>query len=247
MQRTVGCENGMAGDRRAARTVEHDEHAVFGRHAGRGRRVIDVGELCAGLRIVRAAFDADRALADGGQHLVFRYRRADMGDAQPLQSGQGQDGRLDDSGRALGEPCIDVAAQVDDLQVGPAMQELGATAQRRGADDGALPEVGDAFDVARDQDVAGILARQEGGDDKPRRLGRRHVLHAVDRGIDPAREQCLLDLLDEQALAAGLVGRRQRRNRGGQSVAHQAGLGQSELAAARAEFQEGNRHGAALA
>ncbi len=147
------------------------------------------------------------------------------------------------------------------------MQELGAPAQRRGADDGALPEVGDALRVACDQDVARILARQEGGNDKPRRLRRRHVLHAVDRGVDPAREKRLFDLLDEQALAAGLgqrpilddiargldgddldgVRRRQRRHGGGQGVAHQASLDQSELAAARAESQEGNRHGAALA
>ena len=108
------------------------------------------------------------------------------------------------AGVALGEPRVDVAAQVDDLQVGPAMQELGASAQRRGADDGALPQVGDALDVARDQHVARILARQEGGDDEARRLRRRHVLHAVHRGVDAAREQRLLDLLDEQALAAGL-------------------------------------------
>ena len=73
------------------------------------------------------------------------------------------------------------------------------------------------------------------------------------------RQQRLLDLLDEQALAAGLgqrpvldrvaggpdgddldgVGRGERRHRGGERVAHQAGLGQGQLAAARAEAEEG--------
>ena len=128
-------------------------------------------------------------------------------------------------------------------------------------------KVGDALDVAGDQDIACIFARQEGGDHEACRLRRRHVLHAVHRGIDPTRQQRLLDLLDEQALAAGLgqravldgiargsdgddldgIGRGQRGHRGGQRVAHQAGLDQSEPAAARAEFQEGSRHGAALA
>ena len=73
-----------------------------------------------------------------------------------------------------------------------------------GADDRALPQVGDALDVARDQHVACIFARQEGGDHQPGRLRRRHVLHAVHGDVDAARQQRLLDLLDEQALAAGL-------------------------------------------
>ncbi len=186
-----------------------------------------------------------------------------MGHAEPLQSGQGKHRRLDDTGLALGKPGVDIAAQVDDLQIGPAMQQLRAPAQRRGADDGAAFQVGDAPHVAGDQHVACILARQEGRDGELRWLRRRHVLHAVDGGIDPAGEQRLLDLLDEQSLAArfrqgpvldgiarGLddddldgIGCRERGYDGGQRVAHQAGLRKRELAAARAQSQEGRRHG----
>ena len=85
----------MARDRRAARAVEHREHRMLGGHAGRGRRMVDGGKPAAHLRIVGAAFDADRALADGRQHLVLRHRRADMREAEPLQPGQRQQGRLD--------------------------------------------------------------------------------------------------------------------------------------------------------
>ena len=112
--------------------------------------------------------------------------------------------------------------------------------------------------LAGDQHVARILARQEGRDHEARRLRRRHVLHAVHGGIDAAAEQRFLDLLDEQALAAGLgqrpvldhvagglddhdldgVGRRQRRHGRRQRVAHQAGLDERQLAAACAEAEE---------
>ena len=147
------------------------------------------------------------------------------------------------------------------------MQQLRAPAQRRGADDGALPQVGDALHVARDQHVACILARQEGADREARRLRRRHVLHAVDGGVDAARQQRFLDLLDEQALAAGLgqrpvldgvaggldghdldgAGADKRRHGRRQRVADEARLGERQFAAARAESQKRRGHGAALA
>jgi hypothetical protein len=128
-----------------------------------------------------------------------------------------------------------------------------------------LGQIGDAFDVARDQHVARILARQGSGDRQPGRLRRRHVLHAVHGDVDATGQHRLFDLLDEQALAAGLgqrpvldgiarglddddldrIRRGQRRRRPRQRVAHQSGLGEGELAAARAKSQ--GCHVAALA
>ena len=147
------------------------------------------------------------------------------------------------------------------------MQELGAPPECRGADNGAVLQIGDAPHVACDQHVASILAWQEGRDGEPRRLGCRHVLHAVDRGVDAPRQQRFLDFLDEQALAAGLrqrpildgiargldghdldgAWRGEGRHCGRQCVAHQARLGEGELAAACAQSQEGKGHGVALA
>ncbi len=89
----------------------------------------------------------------------------------------------------------------------------------------------------------------------------------MDGGVDATLQQGLLDLLDEQSLAAGFgerpvldhvargldghdldgAGRRERRHRPGQGVAHQAGLGEGERAAAGAEPEEGAVMAAALA
>ena len=55
-----------------------------------------------------------------------------------------------------------------------------------------------------DEGVARILARQEGGELEPVRQHRRHVLGGMHGDVDAAGEQRLLDLLGEQALAAGL-------------------------------------------
>ena len=147
------------------------------------------------------------------------------------------------------------------------MQQQGAAAERRRADDRALAQVGDTGGIIGDQHVTCIFARQERGNDETRRLRRRHVLHAVDGRVDAAGEHGLLDFLHEQALAARLgertvldriargldgddldrVGRSQRRDGPRQSVADQTGLGEREPAAARAEPKKRCRHGAALA
>ena len=85
--------------------------------------------------------------------------------------------------------------------------------------------------------------------------------------MDAPRQQRFLDFLDEQTFAAslrqwpildGIAGgldgedldgarRGESRHRGRQSVAHQARLGEGELAAARSQSQEGKGHGVALA
>ena len=56
--------------------------------------------------------------------------------------------------------------------------------------------------VAEHDGVARILARQRRGDLEPVGQRRRHVLRAVHREVDLVAEQRVLDLLDEQPLAA---------------------------------------------
>ena len=90
------------------------------------------------------------------------------------------------------------------LQVRPALQQLRLAAQRRGADDAALRQLGKRSAPARDQRVARILARQRRGEDDRLRQPRRQVLDRMHRQIDPPVQQRLVDLLGEQALAADL-------------------------------------------
>ena len=140
---------------------------------------------------------------------------------------------VDDAGLALGEARIDIAAQGDDLQIGPAMEQLRTAAQSRSADDRALPEVGDAMDVARDQHVACILARQKGGDGEAIRLRRRHVLHAVHSGVDAARQHRLGERRHERRAGVGADGHRalgrERRGKDGQEQGQEHGKGPDAL------------------
>ena len=137
-----------------------------------------------------------------------------------------------------------IAAKRNDAQVRAAGEDLGSAPQRGRAHDGARRQLVDALRRAGDQDVARVGARQQCRDDEPAGEGRRHVLHRVDREIDGAGQQGLLDLLDEQALAADLgqrpvldaiargadqldadgVGRLQARIRRDQSLPHDLGL-----------------------
>ena len=211
------------------------------------RRIVDRGTRCRPRPGRRRA--ASRLPAPACRHAQ----------AEPLEPGQREQGRLDLAGLALGAAaCRHCRAAVTISRSGRRCSSCALPAQRGGADDRTLRQVGDASDVARDQHVARILARQERGDHQPGRQRRRHVLHAVHGDIDAPRQQRLLDLLDEQALAAGFgqrpvldrvaggpdhhdldrIGRGERRHGRGERVAHQAGLGQRQLAAARAEAEE---------
>ena len=63
---------GVAGDRRVARTVQRAEEGALGAHTGAAGGVIDRGEQSQARAVIGAAFDADRALPDRGQHLLRR-------------------------------------------------------------------------------------------------------------------------------------------------------------------------------
>ena len=109
---------------------------------------------------------------------------------------------------------------------------------------------------AQHHGVARILARQHGADLQALRQHHRHVLAAVHRQVDLVAEQRILDLLDEQPLAADL-----RQRRLGEPVARRlddddlrahaglltqqrgdgVGLEERQLAAARADSQHARR------
>ena len=102
------------------------------------------------------------------------------------------------------EPGVDVAAELDDLEVGAEREELGAAADARGPDAGALGDLGDRV-AGADPDVGGVLARRDA--DEAEALGQLagQVLGAVDGEVDLAVEQRPLDLADEARLVVGVA------------------------------------------
>ena len=81
-------------------------------------------------RVVGAALDPDRALADGRQHLVGLEHHAAGGlPAQAVQPGARQQGCLDLARFELAQAGVQIAAQDRDGEIGAARQQLGAPAQ----------------------------------------------------------------------------------------------------------------------
>ena len=134
--------------------------------------------------------------------------------------------------------------------------------QRSGADDGTWGERLEAARLARDEGVARIVALKEASELETAGKEGRHVLGRMHGEIDAARRERLLDLLDEEPLAAqfgecpvlDLVARRADDHdldrRGGgecamggrEGVTDLASLDECHRAAARADAKEGLGH-----
>ena len=118
--------------REVAAAAELREERALGADRGVGARVVDRGEPGAGLVVVGAALDRERALADLGQH----HRRVEVlgrrGRRAPRRC---ERGRRDHDGVELAgavEPGGDVAAQLGEGEVGSERGELGAPPHRAG-------------------------------------------------------------------------------------------------------------------
>ncbi len=153
---------------------------------------------------VSQALDADDALADRGQHVLRREPRADPRlEPEALEPGGREHGRVAVAGVELGEARVDVAAQHDDLEVGPAMTQLALAAQARGADARALRQGSQRFVARRDEGIARIAALERGGDREAGGQVGGHVLHRMDGDVGAPVLERVFELLDEQSLAAG--------------------------------------------
>ena len=156
--------------------------------------------------VLGAPLDPDGALGHGGAHPVRRDGGARyLLHPQPVQAGHGEEGRVGHPVAQLAHPGLHVAAELHQLQVGAAMRQLRPAAQRRGADRRALGQRVEAAAVEGDEGVAHVLARQVDAQHQPLGLARRHVLHRMHRQVDAARQQALLDLAGEEALAPDLL------------------------------------------
>jgi hypothetical protein len=124
-------------------------------------------EELAGGGVSGVAADGERTLSGGGEHLFeAEDLRGFALEAEPAEAGEGEDGRVVVAVADLADAGLDVAADGTDLEVGANLAELCFAAGRAGAADGAGREAVEGGAGAGDEDVAGVFAEGERGDDE---------------------------------------------------------------------------------
>src|SRR5262249_29828490 len=150
---------------------------------------------------------------------------------------------------------LDIAAERHDPQVRSLPLHEGLASQRCGTDRAAGGKLAQAPSPSADESIARVLALECCGQCQASREDGRQILGGMDRKIDRALEQRLLDFFGEQPLAAGFGERAvldlvsggsdgdelDRRNgeavRRKERAAHKLGLLERQRAPARAEAQ----------
>ena len=93
--------------------------------------------------VVGADFDADGALGAGGEQSGVVDDGGDaVGEAKAFETGEGEQRGVGDAVFEFFKPCLDVAAKGDDFKIGTEVEDLRLAAERRGAEAGALGQVG---------------------------------------------------------------------------------------------------------
>ena len=147
-----------------------------------------------------ANLQRERTLTGLGQHDAGIESRSDLGlQAKPIQAAGRKHAGIEAALAALAQSRVDVSAQRLDGQRRLEREQLRATPHRGRAN----PEPG-AQRRNPAQRIARILPRRIRAHDQPVRVRRGHVLRRMNRHVDPAREQRLFELLDEDPAFADL-------------------------------------------
>ena len=169
-----------------------------------------VGDPCRGgcrLGVAGAGLERERAPVPGAGTISSAPKRNAISPraAEAAQAGRGQDDARRPRRRRACEPGVDVAAELDDVQVGPQREKLRAAAQAGGADPGAR-RAASASD-RRSPTKASAGSSRPGTPTSARLVGHvaREVLRRVDAEIGLAVEQRRLDRADEPRLVAGVA------------------------------------------
>ncbi len=200
--------------------------------------------------VARAHLDGERALSRRGRPAVeVEQFRGRVQATDPLEAGGREDDRVERALRILvsdaTEPGVDVAADVDEMQIGPAHRQLSATTRRSGAHRSAGWELLEGHAVTCAQRVAGIGARRDRGDHQSGFGSRRQILVGVDHRIHLAAPQRLAQSRGEDPGAAercegcgrGVALGDDRHQLGAEHVGDGARLGHGERTRPRADAQ----------
>ena len=232
----------MHADRRIARGAEQTHDGAFLGQAGLGREVGEAEDQLVGRQLGIAQFDREATLA-GGRHEHPGVEGPPFVPAtEPVEAGLRKHQRVEVAVGEAPETCVDVAADVTHVEVRSQSEQRGAAAKARRSHHRALPKVVEGVGAA--EGVASVGALQDPRSQETLGKVRRDVLGGVQGHVDLAREEGLLDLLDEARLvgelgraAAALIARRRDRDDLDlvrQPLGHQAGLCQGQRASARA-------------
>jgi len=124
-------------------------------------------------------------------------------EAEALEPRRREHGRVAGARIELGEASVDIAAQHDDLEVWPAVADLALPSQARGPDPCPLGQCSQRFMTRRDEGISRIAALERGGDGEAGGQRGGHVLHRMHRDVGAPVQEGVLELLDEESLAAG--------------------------------------------
>lgn len=161
----------LGANRHRAASLELPQQRALGQAGQRGPLVRERPQHRQRRRVALADLEAERPLADGVVDAAVLGAEV-LADAV-LQAHALQPGRRHDHARVLalwavhlGEPRVDVAAQVGEAQVRVEAPQLGGPAHRRGAHDGALGQrlqAGVRQPGLDDEGVACVVARGDDG------------------------------------------------------------------------------------
>ena len=125
-----------------------------------GEARVGVVEKCHGrerLHIASANFDGQRALAGSGTKILRIEALAHpIGFAQAVETGGGEQNRVDLALGQLAQARVDIAAKFDSFYILAQSLQLSATALAAGADAGVARQLGEAGVLDGDEDVARV-------------------------------------------------------------------------------------------
>ena len=178
-------------------------HGPLRVHASAGGAIVQRHQQGLQLPVFGAAFDGDRPLGRRRQPVGCRQTQADaLFESKAIQTRAGEHDRVVVAGIQLGQSCVDVAAQVQQLQIGTTRAQLRLPPQRGSAHPCAVRQGVQRSVKIADEGIGGIGARQDRRQRERRVQLHRHVLERMHRAIGFAPQHGQLQFFQEQSLAA---------------------------------------------
>ena len=169
-----------------------------------GCAVIESGQIAAGCAVVRAAQDAERPLADGGNHhLRFQHLGNPVPVTQALQTSYRQDNSIKVAAVEPAQSRVHVSTKGSHMERRVAMPDLNLASQAARTDSCARRKLPEPV-PARQQSITRIFTLGHRRHLDAGRQLRRYVFEAVDRHVNPPIEERLVDLLGEEPFTAKL-------------------------------------------